>query len=105
MSLWCQHALAELAAGRAATLRPRGHSMAPKVRDRAYVELEPVVAETELNVGDVVLCRVRGRYFLHLITALDSQGRVQIGNARGHINGWIGRAAVFGRATAIDNNG
>jgi hypothetical protein len=24
-------------------------------------------------------------------------GRYQIGNARGHINGWVGAGAIFGR--------
>jgi hypothetical protein len=38
---------------------------------------------------------------LHLIKAL-SDGRFQIGNNRGHINGWVGHNCIYGRATKVE---
>ena len=49
--------------------------------------VEPVDCST-LSVGDIVLCRVRGAEYLHLVKAISGE-RFQIGNNRGGINGWI----------------
>ncbi|MCB9688996.1 MAG: hypothetical protein H6735_28395 [Alphaproteobacteria bacterium] len=100
---WANRAIEELRAGRAATIRPHGGSMRPKVESGATVTLEPVTA-AEVEVGDVVLCRVAGNVYLHLVTAVQGTGddrRVQIGNMRGRINGWT--RAIYGRATEIRN--
>lgn len=69
--------------------------MKPKVISGQLVTVEPV-DPTDLSVGDIVLCRVRGREYLHLIKAIDGR-RYQIGNNRGFINGWVGPSAIFGR--------
>jgi hypothetical protein len=74
--------------------------MKGKVDDGALVTLEPVDPDT-LRVGDVVLVRVHGTDYLHLVKAID-RGRFLIGNNRGGTNGWVGRHAIFGRATAIE---
>jgi hypothetical protein len=81
-------------------VRPRGHSMAGKVDDGDTVTVEPV-GERQLRAGEVVLCRVRGREYLHLVKAVQGN-RYLIGNNRGGINGWIGRAAIFGIATRVE---
>lgn len=65
--------------------------MKGKVNDRALVTLEPRDPAT-LDVGDIVLVRVPGRDYLHLIKAID-QGRFLIGNIRG---------GIYGKATAIE---
>lgn len=54
-----------------------------------------------LFVDDVVLCRVKGAEYLHLIKAIQGQ-RFQIGNNRGYINGWIGPHSIFGRCVKVD---
>lgn len=74
--------------------------MKGKVDDGALVTLKPVGAET-LNVEDVVLVRVKGNDYLHLIKAIDG-ARFQIGNNRGGINGWVGRQAIYGKAIRIE---
>jgi len=79
---------------------PHGNSMRPKVQSGAQVTLEPVVEATELAVGDIVLVKVRGTVYLHLVKALQGP-RVQIGNNRGHVNGWTHRTKVYGRAVRI----
>lgn len=96
------HAKAELAAGRAVTVRPRGHTMQPKVRSGAEVDLVPVADPAALKVGDIVLVRVAGNDYLHLISAADAD-RVQIANNRGRINGWVPRTKVYGIAAEIRN--
>jgi hypothetical protein len=69
--------------------------MAPLIKSGQEVTVEPVASD-ELLAGDIVLCRVRGQYYLHLIKAVQGN-RYLIGNNRGHINGWVSRPAIFGR--------
>jgi hypothetical protein len=47
-------------------------------------------------VDDIVLCRVKGNQYLHLVKAIQGE-RFQIGNNRGGINGSITRRQIFGR--------
>ena len=68
--------------------------MRGRIEDGQIVRLEPAVA-TGLRTGDVVLVRVHGHIYLHLIRALDGS-RFQIGNNRGRINGWVGPDAIYG---------
>ncbi|WP_201262718.1 S24/S26 family peptidase [Deinococcus aerius] len=81
------------------TIRPRGHSMRGKVNDGDLVTLVPA-QELPLEVGDVVLVRVAGKDYLHLIKAI-SGGRCLIGNNRGGINGWVGCQSIYGKAVDI----
>jgi hypothetical protein len=53
-----------------------------------------------LRVGDIVLCKVNGRAYLHLIKAIQGP-RFQIGNNRGRINGWVSVNAIYGKCIAI----
>lgn len=88
--------------GNRVTFRPRGHSMTPTVPDRALVEVAPAHPE-RLEVGDVVLVRVKGRIYLHFVDAVDhAHHKVRIANARGHINGWAQWSAVAGLAVTVN---
>jgi hypothetical protein len=60
------------------------------------------VAPATLEVGDVVLCEVNGRHYLHLVKAILGR-RFQIGNNRGRVNGWVGENGVFGKCTRIES--
>ena len=51
----------------------------PRIRSGAICELEPVTEGDVLRRGDIVLVKVKGTVYLHLITALE-RDRVQIGN-------------------------
>ena len=73
--------------------------MRGKVESGQLVTLDPVDVDA-LSVGDIVLCRVKGNVYLHLVQAL-GDGRVLIGNNRGKINGWT--RTVYGRATKIED--
>jgi|14BtaG_2_1085337.scaffolds.fasta_scaffold63038_2 hypothetical protein len=96
---WADRAIKLLADGESATIKPHGGSMKPKVESGATVTLEPVDI-SELSRGDIGLCKVKGNVYLHLVKAIDN-GRVQIGNNKGRINGWT--RTVFGRAVKIMN--
>ncbi len=73
--------------------------MTGKIESGQLCTVEPV-DQTSLRVGDIVLCKVRGREYLHLVKAIQGE-RFQIGNNRGRINGWISAGAIFGRCVQV----
>lgn len=88
------HAIKELEAGRDVVIRPKGNSMTPIIKSGQKVSLVPmernldgVVFEHILQPGDIVLARVKGRVYLHKVSAIDGD-RYQISNNKGHVNGW-----------------
>lgn len=95
---WADRSIRELAAGEESVLVPRGNSMHPKVESGATVTLEPVEV-SELSKGDIVLCKVKSRVYLHLVKAIQGD-RVQIGNNKGGINGWT--RTIYGRAIKVE---
>lgn len=86
--------------GETVQFRPRGTSMSGKIESGQLVTIAPVLT-TDLQVGDIVLCSVRGAHYVHLIKAIRGP-QFQIGNNRGGINGWITARAIYGRCTRID---
>jgi hypothetical protein len=56
------------------------------------VRIHPAMFE----VGDIVLCKVAGNEYLHIVKAIQD-GCYQIGNNRGFINGWIGSNSIYGK--------
>ena len=76
--------------------------MVPLIRSRQLVVVAPV-DPSKLEVGDIVLARVAGTVYLHLVSSLDpARKRVQISNKRGRINGWTNHDRVFGICVAVD---
>ena len=73
--------------------------MTGRVESGQLCTVEPVDPST-LEVGDIVLCRVKGNEFLHIVKAIQGE-RFQIGNNRGFINGWIGANGIFGKCTSV----
>ena len=75
--------------------------MTGRINDGQLVTIEPFKSQV-LAKDDIVLVRVKGRDFLHLIK--DIQGdRYLIGNNRGGINGWVGLSAIFGKVIRGEN--
>ena len=97
---WATFAKEALRRGETVQVRPRGNSMVGKINSGDRVTLAPADPDT-LRVGDIVLVRVHGTDYLHLIKAIN-QGRFLIGNNRGGINGWVGRNAIYGIATHVE---
>ena len=98
---WATAYLAQLQRGETVQFRPRGHSMKGRIASGQLCTVVPADAAT-LDVGDIVLCKVNGRQYLHLIKAIQGS-RFQIGNNRGRINGWIGAAGIFGRCISVED--
>jgi hypothetical protein len=74
--------------------------MTGRIESGQLCTVAPVDCST-LSVGDIVLCRVRGNEYLHLVKAING-ARFQIGNNRGLINGWIGLNGIFGKCIRIE---
>ncbi|MEV6848147.1 S24/S26 family peptidase [Actinoplanes sp. NPDC051411] len=91
-----------VAGGATVEFRPSGGSMVPLIRSRQLVTVAPV-DPAKVEVGDIVLARVAGTVYLHLVSAVDpGAGRVRISNNRGRVNGWTNHARVYGICTSVD---
>ena len=97
---WATHYMQQLREGKTVSFRPRGHSMKGKIESGQLCTVAPVDAGV-LAVGDIVLCKVNGRHYLHLVKAVDGE-RFLIGNNRGRTNGWISPNAIFGRLVSVE---
>jgi phage repressor protein C with HTH and peptisase S24 domain len=90
---WASIYIEKLKAGETVEFRPKGNSMQGKVENGQLCVVEPA---KNFEVDDIVLCKVKGREYLHLIKAIQG-GRYQIGNNKGGINGWVGQNSIYGR--------
>jgi len=76
-----------------------GNSMKPKLSNPSTCHFK--VAD-EYNIGDIVFCKVKGRYIdAHLITKKDGD-RFLISNNHGYDNGWT--RTIYGRVVKAENN-
>ena len=98
---WAAPYITKLRAGETVSFRPRGNSMAGKIESGQLCTVAPVADPQSLAVGDIVLCKVNGREYLHLIKAIQNK-RFQIGNNRGRINGWVSANAIFGKCVRVE---
>lgn len=123
---WATKYIEELQLGNTVQFRPRGNSMEGKISSGQLVTVEPIIKEeftcnvvnekyvttvvTEeclLRKNDIVLCKVKGSQYLHLITAIkDSENfdnaQYQISNNKGFVNGWITIDSIFGKVVKIE---
>lgn len=97
---WATAHIDRLRRGETVTFRPRGQSMRGKIESGQLCTVEPT-DPASLKVGDVVLCKVRGREYLHLVKAIQG-GRFLIGNNRGRVNGWVSAAAIYGKCVRVE---
>jgi hypothetical protein len=98
---WASHYIEKLKAGEPVAFRPRGNSMRGRIDSGQLCTVVPI-DPTGLEVGDIVLCKVKGNEYLHIVKAIQG-ARYQIGNNRGFINGWIGANSIFGKCTSIED--
>lgn len=97
---WADTYIAKLQAGETVQFRPRGNSMTGKISSG---QLCTVVPATTAEAGDIVLCRVRGAQYLHLVKAVkqfDGAASYKIGNNHGHINGWT--HTIYGKLVKVE---
>jgi hypothetical protein len=98
---WASGHIERLRKGETVSFRPRGHSMSGKIESGRLCTVEPADAAA-LGVGDVVLCKVKGAEYLHLIKAVQGR-RFLIGNNRGGTNGWITANSIFGKCVRVED--
>jgi phage repressor protein C with HTH and peptisase S24 domain len=99
---WANAYIEKLQQGETVQFRPRGNSMAPKIKSGQMVTVSPI--DRKIVEGDIVLCTVKGKQWLHLVSALAfGDSRVQISNNKGHVNGWTTRDKVYGRVTKVED--
>jgi hypothetical protein len=75
--------------------------MKPKIESGQLVTVVPA-GQQEIKEGDIVFCRVKGSYYVHLVSAVQGD-RYQISNNKGFVNGWIGKNALFGKVVRVEN--
>lgn len=92
--------IARLKRGETVENREGGNSMVPLIYSRQPVTLEPV-DPTKLERGDIVYVKVRGTVYTHKVLATRGE-EVQIGNNKGHTNGWTKLSNVYGIVTAVE---
>ena len=97
--MWYKHPLDELVAGREVSFRPHGNSMTPIIKSGQLVTVSPCKLD-DLKKGDVVFCKVKGNYYVHLVTAT-KDNQVQISNNHGRVNGWTSH--VWGRVIRVES--
>lgn len=78
---WASRYIEKLRAGETVSFRPHGHSMTGRIESGQLCTVVPIDPAT-LEVGDIVLCKLAGNQYLHIVKAIQD-GRYQIGNNRG----------------------
>lgn len=100
---WAIHYIAKLKAGETVSFRPRGNSMQGRIESGQLVTVIPITESTQLSPGNIVLCKVSGNEYLHLIDSITSDGsRFTIANNKGHINGTIDRRNIYGLCIKVE---
>jgi hypothetical protein len=97
---WADFAISELEKGKSTIIYPRGNSMQGKIESGAKVKLAPL--NIPLEVDDIVLVKVKGNVYLHLIKDIEDK-KVLIGNNKGRLNGWTSKEFVYGKVTEIND--
>lgn len=70
-----------------------GSSMVPLLHPYEPVDIRPI--DRDVVKGDIVFCRIGRRYYCHLVTGV-KEGRYQISNNHGHINGYTTADKIYG---------
>lgn len=98
---WAHNYIIKLKAGNTISFKPRGNSMSGIIDSGDTVTIIPLHPDKEVSEGDILLCKVKGKEYLHIVKVSKNNKQYQIGNAKGHINGWIHRNAIYGIVIGI----
>lgn len=93
---WATPYIAQLLEGKTVSFRPRGNSMTGKISSGQLCTVEPIKDIKTVRKGDIVLCKVGGAQYLHLVSSVSGE-RFQISNNHNHVNGWTTAKNIFGR--------
>jgi phage repressor protein C with HTH and peptisase S24 domain len=95
---WANLHIQKLKNGETVQFRPHGNSMQGKIESGNLVTVSPDISN--VSIGDIVLCKVAGNQYVHLVKAKDGH-RYQIGNNKGHINGWT--TQIYGKVIRVES--
>ena len=90
--------LERLQQGESFTTSEKGNSMTPRIKSGQEHILSPAQWNS-VDVGDIVYCRVHGKFYTHLVKAKNETKGCLIGNNHGGINGWTKQ--IYGKVTEI----
>lgn len=96
---WADFAINQLRLGNSITMNPRGHSMTGRINDGDFVTIRPLKNNEKIEENSIVLVRVKGLAYLHLIKQVVINPKEEaylIGNNKGGINGWVTRDDIYG---------
>jgi hypothetical protein len=88
----------KLEAGESFITKEQGNSMIPLIKSGQLHRLVPANWE-EVNVGDIVYCKVSGRFYTHLVKAKDNRRGCLIGSNKGSINDWTKN--IYGKVVEV----
>jgi phage repressor protein C with HTH and peptisase S24 domain len=94
-----KRAIKELDEAGETSLKVSGNSMSPLIKTRSLLVLKKT---NDYQVGDAVLCKVKGNIYVHKVTRIDAEGRYLISNNKGHDNGWTKN--VYGRVVKVNGD-
>lgn len=94
-------------------MKPSGNSMTPIIKSKDKIKIgnrdwvKETFGRTDYRVGTPVYCKVKGKYYVHLIKAEkieNGKKYYQIGNNKGKINGWTSEDNIFGEVVSVNGN-
>lgn len=88
----------QLQQGKTVINKEGGNSMLPRIKSRQPVEITPTTWK-DVEPGDIVYCKVAGRFYTHYVKAKNEKRGCLIANASGFENGWTKN--VYGKITNI----
>lgn len=83
-----------LEGGNSVTTKISGNSMTPRIKSGEIITLNPIEWQ-KVRKMDIVFCKVKGNYCVHLVKATNIKRGCLIANNHGHINGWTKK--VYGK--------
>ena len=90
--------LEKLQAGKSFVTSEKGNSMSPIIKSGQDHKLVPATWK-DVEVGDIVYCKVKGNYYTHLVKGKNEDKGCLIGNNKGGVNGWTKQ--VYGKVIEI----
>lgn len=76
--------------------------MEPLIKSGQKVALQPIQTVKELKKGDIVFCRVKGKFLVHKITNKNTRTqKYEISNNKGFVNGEIPIDSIYGLVVEI----
>jgi SOS-response transcriptional repressor LexA len=96
---WATKHIELLKKGTTVQFRPKGNSMSGKIESGQLCTVVPIKVE-ELSKGDIVLCKVKGNQYLHLVKAIKNN-QCLIENNKGYENGWTSQ--IYGKCIKVED--